>query len=352
MKKALVWVAVGLVCAGLLWAATVNGSLNVLGTLSANIVDFSGAASTAPMKSGTSLPGVCAVGQTYFKTDAAAGQNIYLCTAANTWSQVVGGGGGGYSVVQDEGAALASRPTVDVIGRGVVGVDNGTLTQLYFLDPRRFVFEWDDFIQQGNTTSGNVSKLGWGVNGGTVQASPSGYQDRPGLLQWTTSAGAAGTIYVGGYNNRNIHPGNLKSLLAIVWINRDDDYVDARIGLMDATAPASVANGVFIENSLTDTAWWGTVMTGGVKTRTGTSLAATNAGGFLVFHLEKIASNQVRFKVAPTIGEALDPAGAQVVTATLPAVTCYLAVQAAVAAGGTTTYATVDYVDILLEVAR
>jgi hypothetical protein len=86
--------AIGLATAALLLAVTLNGSLNVLGTLTANVVDFSGAASTAPMKAGTTLPAACSVGQAFFKTDAPAGQNIHLCTASNTWSQVSGSGGG------------------------------------------------------------------------------------------------------------------------------------------------------------------------------------------------------------------------------------------------------------------
>jgi hypothetical protein len=89
------WIGIvitGLATAALLLAVTLNGSLNVLGTLTANVVDFSGAASTAPMKAGTTLPPACSVGQAFFKSDAPAGQNIYLCTASNTWSQVSGGG--------------------------------------------------------------------------------------------------------------------------------------------------------------------------------------------------------------------------------------------------------------------
>ncbi len=80
-----------------LFAVTLNGSLQVLGTLTAGIVDFTASTSTAPMKTGTSLPGTCTTGQAFFKIDAAAGQNIYLCTAADTWTQVQGGGGGGSS---------------------------------------------------------------------------------------------------------------------------------------------------------------------------------------------------------------------------------------------------------------
>lgn len=85
----------------LLWAIDVVGNLNVTGTLTAAVVNFASAQSTAPMKTGTALPQSCSVGEAFFKTDAAAGSNIYLCTAANTWTQVLsgtsGGGGGGGS---------------------------------------------------------------------------------------------------------------------------------------------------------------------------------------------------------------------------------------------------------------
>jgi hypothetical protein len=48
-------------------------------------VDFSGAASTKPMQTGSALPSTCAVGQFFFLTTAAAGSNIYACSPANTW---------------------------------------------------------------------------------------------------------------------------------------------------------------------------------------------------------------------------------------------------------------------------
>lgn len=79
----------------LLYAVTVNGNLEVLGRLSASVVDFTGSQSTAPMRTGTTLPASCSVGQAFFRTDAAAGQNIYLCTAADTWTQVQGAAAGG-----------------------------------------------------------------------------------------------------------------------------------------------------------------------------------------------------------------------------------------------------------------
>lgn len=56
--------------------------------------DLTGAASTAPAKAGTSLPGTCIVGDLYFKTDATAGQNLYECAGTNTWTQQLNSGGG------------------------------------------------------------------------------------------------------------------------------------------------------------------------------------------------------------------------------------------------------------------
>ncbi len=49
-------------------------------------VDFSAATSTKPSKTGTAFPATCSIGETFFKTDAAAGANLYGCTATNIWT--------------------------------------------------------------------------------------------------------------------------------------------------------------------------------------------------------------------------------------------------------------------------
>lgn len=49
--------------------------------------------SRSVMLKGTSLPASCVVGERFFKTDATAGENLYLCTSTNTWTQVSGTGG-------------------------------------------------------------------------------------------------------------------------------------------------------------------------------------------------------------------------------------------------------------------
>ena len=50
-------------------------------------VDFSAASTTKPVKAGTALPATCTPGELFFKTNAAPGGNLYLCTALNTWTQ-------------------------------------------------------------------------------------------------------------------------------------------------------------------------------------------------------------------------------------------------------------------------
>jgi len=53
-------------------------------------VDFSNASSTKPVQTGTTLPGTCAVGQMYFKSNAPAGTNLYACTSTNVWTAQAG----------------------------------------------------------------------------------------------------------------------------------------------------------------------------------------------------------------------------------------------------------------------
>jgi hypothetical protein len=56
-------------------------------------VDFSSATSTKPSKTGTAFPATCSTGEIFFKTDAAAGSNLYACTATNIWTVQTGSGG-------------------------------------------------------------------------------------------------------------------------------------------------------------------------------------------------------------------------------------------------------------------
>lgn len=49
-------------------------------------------------QTGTANPATCQTGRLLFRTDVAAGSNIYGCTAANTWTQLTAGGAAGLTV--------------------------------------------------------------------------------------------------------------------------------------------------------------------------------------------------------------------------------------------------------------
>lgn len=55
-------------------------------TVSGGVLNATAATTTSPNKTGTSLPGTCAVGESFQKTDATASAQHYLCTSTNTWT--------------------------------------------------------------------------------------------------------------------------------------------------------------------------------------------------------------------------------------------------------------------------
>lgn len=93
-------------------------------------IDFSAAASTKPSQTGTVLPLTCSVGATFFNIAAPAGQNLYGCTATNTWtllgSSLLSGGGAVTSgdcaqfnsggAIVDAGGPCASPTAVTMAG--------------------------------------------------------------------------------------------------------------------------------------------------------------------------------------------------------------------------------------------
>jgi hypothetical protein len=91
-------------------------------------VDFSSATSTKPSKTGTVLPAACAVGETFFKTDAPAGGNLHLCGSTNVWTQVSGSassssidfyGGGAKVLTTDGGLPENAVTSIDATGKSV-----------------------------------------------------------------------------------------------------------------------------------------------------------------------------------------------------------------------------------------
>src|ERR1700676_3716587 len=92
-------------------------------------VDFAAFSSTRPLQTGTALPGTCLVGQMFFKSDASAGQNLYACTAVNTWTVEAGGSGlSNCQVQRTSGTVLTIFPAATVASPCIFG--RGTTASL------------------------------------------------------------------------------------------------------------------------------------------------------------------------------------------------------------------------------
>jgi hypothetical protein len=132
-------------------------------------IDFSSAARTRPSKTGTLLPAVCTIGETFVKTDAAPGKNLYVCTAVNVWSvqgvevpdpagkvdQVLTNDGSGLNW-QGFGGDVTGRPGAVTV-TGLAGRKLGSLTPL----DGQFL-KWNGSSQQweATTLAGAMSVFG------------------------------------------------------------------------------------------------------------------------------------------------------------------------------------------------
>ena len=93
-------------------------------------VDFTAADWTRPIKTGTTLPETCAIGDMFFKRDAPAGDNLYGCTDTNTW--VVQGGVQNLMFKSDD-VVVGTRGIANFAqGTGLITLTADTGTQINF----------------------------------------------------------------------------------------------------------------------------------------------------------------------------------------------------------------------------
>jgi hypothetical protein len=93
-------------------------------------VDFSGVP-TKPFQTGTVLPTTCSVGATFFKADAAAGQNFYGCTATNVWTVEASGAGTAAGSAANYSAAFTSQTSIVIPGTAHGYTTSNLLVQCY-----------------------------------------------------------------------------------------------------------------------------------------------------------------------------------------------------------------------------
>jgi len=171
--------------------------------------DISGKTSTKPMKSGTTAPVTCAVGEMFFDTDAAAGNNLYACTATDTWT--VQAGTGAPAAAQYLALALDAGLSAERVltpRDGLAGTDAGA-GSTYTID--RVPDSTSLFIEEDFSNSNAENKYlglhGWRAmtsgTGASLDGGVQGTDNHPGQVRLASGTGNSGytQIYLGpAYN--------------------------------------------------------------------------------------------------------------------------------------------------------
>jgi hypothetical protein len=107
---------------------TLNGTQTITGNKTfTGTVTASASPHTLPVQVASSAPPTCTVGEMYFNSSAAAGQNLYFCTSTNTWTQMTGGGSStATETLYIPAASGGTSGTSAVFGPGLDAVSTGT----------------------------------------------------------------------------------------------------------------------------------------------------------------------------------------------------------------------------------
>lgn len=235
-------------------------------------VDFSTASSTKPIRTGTTLPSTCSSGEMFFKTDTIPGQNLQMCTGSNTWTTIMGTGGG---------AGSAATATADLLDFQVLqfnpttlGIGNNCAPSLPCVV--RFGNKSSSIIAGATATlSGSATGAAWiyiapqgtltvGHNLGTVTCS-SGCVAQSGvtafppdsipIATWTATSGAwdpnGGTDFRGYLSTKNVAAGTgllTTEVNGLTTVSADASLIGLRV-TVPASATAACTQGSWAVDS-------------------------------------------------------------------------------------------------------
>lgn len=146
-------------------------------------------------------------------------------------------------------------------------------TQQSTLYPFRSMIEIQDDFMGGNTTSGSIGTLGWSSSG-TLTAAVSSTTNRLGLVQIDTTAVAATQARINfGQNSVVFNPSNPHNILWALKLDTNDANTTFRFGASNPVQNNPPANGIYIEKLDADTNWFCVTRSGGVQTRTDSTIA-------------------------------------------------------------------------------
>lgn len=196
----------------LILAASLAAQTKYGGMSTGGVIDFGSAISTRPIKTGTSDPATCSVGEMLYRSDTGA---LRKCSATNTWTDVGGGADAGY--------------------------DLG--------DPSVIVLRNDFFSGSGSTSTPNAGETNWytGVIASATTSGAVGDENHPGVytaINHATNANAGVTFNPGAPSFGYLHQDTIN--------NRDWTYT--AIVKLGSISNAKVWVGVGAVNSTPDAA--------------------------------------------------------------------------------------------------
>lgn len=141
------------------------------------------------------------------------------------------------------------------------------------LYPYQSMIEQQDDFLGGNTVSGSIGTLGWS-SAGTLTSAVSSTANRIGLIQIDTTAVAATQARINFSQNSAVFDPSLPhSILWALKLDTNDANTTFRFGATNPVQNNPPANGIYFEKLDADTNWFCVTRSGGVQTRTDSTIA-------------------------------------------------------------------------------
>lgn len=159
---------------------------------------------------------------------------------------------------------------------------------------RSSIFLQEEFLG-GSTASNSIGALGWNAANGTV-SNLAGETNRFGIIRRDTSAvsGTVATLAINSGSAAATDPSLSHRILFASRLNTNDANTTVRIGALNSPALSPPANGIYFEKLDADTNWFCITRTGGVETRTDSTIAVNTS--FNTFEYSRNSSG-VQFRI-------------------------------------------------------
>lgn len=292
---------------------TLSGTNTMTGTLSVSggLIDLDGGTEgTLRVRSATTLPATCTIGDIAYDTDADTDGSLYVCRATNTWKEIdddggAGGSGNSFETIDapngTDPVADSATDTLDLdAGWGIelTGTAASDKLDIARRNPTSYIEIVEEFAG-GTTTAGNVGENG--LHGyGTTPSRLAAEAGRPGLYRMSTPAtdGAVRGIGFAAANNSSII--DIDDVERAIFIVRPvlNTLVEVRCGFgQDLNNTAYGSDGVYFEFDTGVGLNWTTITRASSTSTTNTTAIAVAANTWYRLEIVRNSSTNYEFYI-------------------------------------------------------